>query len=106
MDDRRRHRPLLILLAVFTYICNLFELWYTLYVLDHVPNAREINPVMVRLLEQPILAVLYKYAGLPLALYILYRNRDKAVARLGIWLCALCFGGTVVYQLLSIPKWM
>ena len=106
MDNRRRHRPFLILLAVFTYLCNLFDLWYTLYVLDYVSNAREINPFMARLLERPILAVLYKYAGLPLALYFLYRNRDKPIARMGIWLCALCFGGTVVYQLLCIPKWM
>lgn len=103
--NHQKHAPFLIFLAVFTYLCNLFDLWYTIYVLDFVSNAREVNPVMARMLENPMVAVIYKYAVLPLALYFLYRLRRYRVARLGIYLCALCFGGTVVYQLLMIPRW-
>lgn len=103
--DRQKHSPFLIFLAVFTYLCNLFDLWYTIYVLDFVPNAREVNPTMVVMLEHPLVAVIYKYAVLPLGLYLLYRFRRYRAARLGIYLCTLVFGVTVVRQLLSVGRW-
>lgn len=103
---RQKQNPFLIFLVVFTYLCNLFDLWYTIYVLDFVSNAQEVNPFMVLMLEHPMVAVIYKYAVLPLGLYILYRLRRYRAARLGIYLCALCFGGTVVYQMLSVAKWI
>ena len=65
---------------------------------------QEINPFVNYLLgEHTLLVVLYKYAVLPLGLYLLYRFRHKRIAVLGIYLCALCFIGTVVYQLLMMP---
>lgn len=100
--DWQRHSPFLILLAVFTYLCNLFDLWYTIYTLDFVPSAREVNPAMAVMLEHPMVAVIYKYAVLPLGLYMLYRLRRYRAARLGIYVCALVFGGTVVRQLLTV----
>ena len=90
----------LLLLIVFTYLCSLFDLWYTLYALDFVAGARELNPFFALLLDRPLLAVIYKYAVLPLGLYLLYRLRAHRAAVWGIYLCALCFGGTVVRQLL------
>ena len=99
-----RHDPFLIFLLITTYLCNLFDLWYTLYALDFVGTAREVNPVARFLLEEhPLLMVLYKYALVPLGLYLLYRFRRKRVAVLGIYLCAACFIGTVVYQLWMMP---
>ena len=95
----------LIFLLIFTYLCSLFDLWYTLYAVEYIGAAREVNPVFALLLQNPLLAVLYKYAVLPLALYLLYRFRRFGVARFGIYLCALCFGLTVAYQLLMIPRW-
>lgn len=98
----RKQSPFLLLLAVFTYLCNLFDLWYTMYALDFVDGAREMNPVFECLMRRPLLAVVYKYALLPLALYILYRSRAHRVAVWGIYVCALCFGLTVLRQLLML----
>ena len=99
------HSFFLIFLCLITYLCNLFDLWFTLYVLTFVPNAREVNPFVLRLLEWPLLLVLYKYILPALGLGFMYRNRDKRLARVGIYLCAACFLATVVYQMLSIPRW-
>lgn len=92
---------LLLLLVFFTYVCNLFDLWYTMYALDFVEGAWEMNPVFALLMRRPLLAVIYKYAVLPLALYLLYRNRSSRIAVWGIYLCAFCFGITAVRQLLT-----
>lgn len=100
----KKHSPFLIFLAITTYLCNLFDLWYTLYALDFVSAAREVNPVVRWMLgEHPLLVVLYKYALVPLGLYLLYRFRRYRAAVLGIYLCAACFIGTVAYQLLMMP---
>ena len=100
----KKHSPFLIFLAITTYLCNLFDLWYTLYALDFVSAAREVNPVVRwMLVEHPLLVVLYKYALVPLGLYLLYRFRRYRAAVLGIYLCAACFIGTVAYQLLMMP---
>lgn len=102
--NRKKHDPFLIFLIVVTYLCNIFDLWYTLVALDFVPAAQEVNPFVNYLMgEHTLLVVLYKYAVLPLGLYLLYRFRHKWIAVLGIYLCALCFIGTVVYQLLMMP---
>lgn len=97
---KKKQSPFLLLLVFFTYICNLFDFWYTLYALEHVEGARELNPAYALLMQHPLLAVVYKYAVLPLALYLLYRNRGSRIAVWGIYLCALCFGLTAVRQLL------
>ena len=49
--------------------------------------------------------VLYKYAVLPLGLCLLYHFRSRKAAVFGIYLCALCFVATVVYQLLMMPRY-
>ena len=104
MMKHDKHDPFLIFLAVVTYLCNLFDLWYTLYALDFVTTAREVNPVVRYLLEErTLLMVLYKYALVPLGLYLLYRFRRKRAARLGLCLCAACFVGTAAYQLWMMP---
>lgn len=102
---KQKHSPFLIFLIVVTYLCNLFDLWFTLYVLQFVSGAQEVNPAMQLMLAHPLLAVIYKYAVLPLLLYLLYRNRGRLAARLGIYLCTLIFLGTVVEQLLTVASW-
>ena len=102
---KEKHSPLLLFFILATYLCNLFDLWYTLYALDFIPTAYEKNPAMQVLLRWPLLVVLYKYALLPLGLYLLYRNRHRRVAVWGIYLCTLCFGVTVLDQLLTMNSW-
>lgn len=102
---KQKHSLFLIFLIVVTYLCNLFDLWFTLYVLQFVVGAHEVNPAMQLLLTHPLLAVIYKYAVLPLLLYLLYRNRAWFAARLGIYLCTAIFLGTVVHQLLTVASW-
>ena len=101
---KKKQAPLLLFFVLITYLCNLFDLWYTLYALDFVPGAYEKNPAMGYLLQRPWLAVIYKYALLPLGLYLLYRNRQHRIAVWGIYFCTLCFGATVLGQLLTI-RW-
>lgn len=103
-----KHQPssgFLIFLLAVTYLCSLFDLWYTLYATDFIPAAQEVNPFFALLLRHPLAAVLYKYAVLPLGLYLLYRCRRSPIAVFGIYLCAVCFLATVAYQLLMIPIW-
>ena len=57
---KKRHSPLLLFMILATYLCNLFDLWYTMYALDFVPDAYEKNPVVRWLLQWPLLVVLYK----------------------------------------------
>lgn len=99
---RKKQSPLLIFMVLVTYLCNLFDLWYTMYALDFIPDAYERNPFMGWLIQWPLLVVLYKYALLPLGLYLLYRNRHHRAAVWGIYLSALCFSGTVLEQLLTL----
>lgn len=102
---RKKQSFFLIFLIVVTYVCNLFDLWYTLYVVENVSNASEANPVMEWMLNYPIILFTYKYAVIPLFLIILYCNREHRIARVGIYICAAVFIFTVVYQVLSIPNW-
>lgn len=101
---RKKHSPLLIFMILATYLCNLFDLWYTLYALDFIPDAYEKNPVVDWMMQWPLLVVVYKYALLPLGLYLLYRNRHRRLAVWGIYLCALCFSATVLSQLLTLKS--
>lgn len=101
-----KHRLPLAALIIFTYACNLFDFLYTVYVLSYVSNAKEGNPVIGLLLDHPALLILYKFLILPLALCYLYYSRRKRMAVVGICLCALCFGVTVLYQILMIPNWV
>lgn len=102
---KKRQSPLLIFMILATYLCNLFDLWYTLYALEFVPDAYEKNPVMRWMLRWPEFVVIYKHALLPLGLYLLYRNRQHRAAVWGIYLCALCFSATVLSQMLTMQSW-
>lgn len=102
----KKQSPFLLLLILFTYLCSLFDLWYTMYALDFVEGAWEMNPVFALMMRRPLLAVVYKYAVLPLALYLLYRNRSSRLAVRGIYFCAICFGGTVLRQLLMLHGYL
>ena len=101
----KKHSAFLMTLLLITYLCNLFDLWYTLYALDLVSGAEELNPVFRMALRHPQALVIYKYALFPLGLYILYRCRDKTIARLGIYFAAALFVINTAYQLLMLPQW-
>ena len=102
---KKRHSPLLMFFCLCTYLLNLFDLWYTLYALDTIPDAYEKNPFVRWMLRWPEAVVIYKYALLPLGLYLLYRNRQYRVAVWGIYLCTAWFGLTVLGQLLVTGSW-
>ena len=101
----KKHSAFLIILLLITYLCNLFDLWYTLHALDFVSGAEELNPVFRMALQHPQALVIYKYALFPLGLYILYCCRDKTIARLGIYFAAALFVINTAYQLLMLPQW-
>lgn len=100
-----RHSPGLIFLRVLTWLCNLFDLWYTFLALDFARNAYEANPFYRAMLEHPYLAVVYKFSLVPFGLYLLYKCRAYTVARFGVCLCALFFLGNTLYQIWIFPLW-
>lgn len=101
----KKHSAFLIILLLITYICSLFDLWYTVHAVEFVQGAQELNPVFRLALRHPLFLVIYKYALFPLGLYILYRCRDKAAARAGIYLVTVIFVTNTAYQLLMLPRW-
>ena len=101
----KKHSLFLIALLVIAYACNLFDLWYTLHALELVPGAEEMNPIFHMALAHPHFLVIYKHALFPLGLYILYRCRDRALARAGIYLVTALFVCNTAYQLLMLPQW-
>lgn len=105
MFNKKAERPFLIFLVIFIFACNLFDLCYTVYALEVTTNTREANPLIGFLLQHPPLLIIYKFIILPLAIGYLYHSREKPVAVFGICLCAFCFGGVVLYQILMIPHW-
>ena len=104
-DMKPKHSLFLIILLLITYACSLFDLWYTLHALEFVPGAEEMNPVFRMALDHPQFLVIYKHALFPLGLYILYRCRERAVARVGIYLATALFVVNTAYQLLMLPRW-
>ena len=101
----KKHSPFLAALLLITYGCNLFDLWYTLHALEFVPGATELNPLFRMALEHPQFLVIYKHALFPLGLYILYRCRGRAVARVGVYLVTALFVCNTAHQLLMLPRW-
>ncbi len=101
---KSQSKPLLILLLA-TYLLNIFDLWFTLYALDNVPGAFEMNPFFQLMLRFPVFLCIYKYAVLPFALYIMYRFRALRLARFGQYLCFAVFLVNTVYQIWSISLW-
>lgn len=104
-DMKPKHSFFLIALLLITYACSLFDLWYTLHALEFVPGAEEMNPIFRLALQHPQFLVIYKHALFPLGLYILYRCRERAIARLGIYLATALFVVNTAYQLLMLPRW-
>lgn len=41
-----KHSHFLIFLLAVTYLCNLFDLWYTIIALDTVGTAQKVNLIM------------------------------------------------------------
>lgn len=86
-------------LGIVTYLCNLFDYAYTLFVLDRVPGAREANPIFALMLRVPLLALLFKLFGVAIFLVILYRCRARPLARFGLRLTSAAYALTVLYEL-------
>ena len=89
--------------ALTAYLMNLFDLHYTLWALER-PGVWEWNPFCRAAMRLPYGLEMYKYAAVPLLLWLLYRCRELPLARWGIWAVFLVFSATTLYQvtLLSV----
>ena len=101
---KAQSKPLLILLLA-TYLCNIFDLWFTRYTLANVPGAFEMNPFYQLMLQFPVFLSIYKYAVLPIFLFIMYRFRARRLARFGLYLCSAVFFLNTMYQIWSVSIW-
>ncbi|MBQ8390751.1 MAG: hypothetical protein IJX52_07210 [Oscillibacter sp.] len=88
-------------LLVLTYLMNLFDLHYTLWALTR-PGVWELNPLCRAALAVPGMLEVYKYAGFPLLLWLLYRFREVPLARFGIYSSFAVFLTNTLYQVTLI----
>lgn len=102
--QKRRSTILLAALAV-TCLCNFFDLGFTLYALENIPHAFEINPFFRLMLGAPVILFFYKFVFLPACLWVMYRARELKLARFGLWLCCVVFIANTAYQIWSIRLW-
>lgn len=86
-------------LAAAVCLCNFYDLWHTRYALRNIPGVTELNPFCRTLLGLPCALEVYKCILVPLGLYVLYQRRSLALARRGMYACAVVFGLNTVYQL-------
>lgn len=101
----KSHRPLLLVLFAIAYLTNLFDLGFTLYVLEYIPHAFEMNPVFRLMLQTPLLLYCYKLVLIPLLMFAMYYVRELRIARFGIWLSAIFYTVNMIYQIWSICLW-
>lgn len=98
MESRRRAAALAAL-ALGAYLCNLYDLYHTLYALKHLWGVTEANPFCRALLGLPWGLQVYKCALVPAGLYLLWCRRDLPLARWGLCLCAAVFFLNTLCQL-------
>lgn len=65
------------------YVLNLFDCGVTLWFYFLFGISIESNPFGVALLQNPIMAVLFKVVVIGLALLILYQYKDRKIAKTG-----------------------
>lgn len=97
----QKHSRFLLALSVWTYLCNLFDLGYTVLILNLSGRAYELNPFVSALLDTPLLAVLYKNIVPAAAIALMYANRRLPLARAGLFICAAAYTAVTLYHILS-----
>ena len=102
---QKHHSVVLLTVLAVTCLCNFFDLGFTLYALEHIPHAFEINPFFRLMLKAPVVLYFYKFVLLPVALWVMYRARKLKLARFGLWLCFTVFVVNTIYQIWSIRLW-
>ena len=105
IKKQKSHSPLLLGLIVLAYLTNLFDLGFTLYALENVSHAFEMNPMIRLMLQAPWTLYLYKFVVIPFFMVVLYHLRDMKLARIGIWISAIYYTGNMIYQIWSIRLW-
>ena len=84
-----------------TYFLNLLDLCLTLYLINLYGIDIEANPIGVTMLQNPIIAVLYKVLGVGLCLWVLYKFRGHRIAQIGSYAVLAVYVGLTVYHVIG-----
>lgn len=87
---------------ITTYLLSLIDLCCTLYLVSQYGIGIEANPIGVTMLQNPIIAVLYKVLAVALCLYAIYRFRAYKVAKIGSYAVFAVYAGLTVYHTVII----
>ncbi len=102
------HHRLYLTLAILTAVLSLADYAYTMFGMGRVPGMEEGNPFFSLLLDRPWMAVVYKVVVIPGAMWVMYRFRERPVARFGLWLCCGVYVGLTVkaaYMLITYRQY-
>lgn len=84
------------------YVLNLFDCGVTLWFFFMFGISIESNPFGVALLQNPIMAVLFKVVVIALALLVLYQHRQSKAAQTGMNVTFVVYSLLTVYHLFLI----
>lgn len=99
--DRSSGRHLLLILLLLLFIS--IDAFSTLFILEH--GGEEINPLMVRTLQQGVgWFLVVKLGPLPLAFLLLSVHRYFSWVRLALGSLAAIYGGLMLYHLYTLGK--
>lgn len=84
------------------YVLNLFDCGVTLWFFFMFGISIESNPFGVALLQNPIMAVLFKVVVIGLALLVLYQHRQSKAAQTGMNATLIAYTMIAVYHLFLI----
>ena len=84
------------------YVLNLFDCGVTLWFFFMFGIGIESNPFGVALLQNPIVAVIFKVIVIGLALLVLYQYRDRKAAQTGINAALIAYTLIAIYHIVMI----
>ena len=84
------------------YVLNLFDCGVTLWFFFMFGISIESNPFGVALLQNPIMAVLFKVVVIGLALLVLYQHRQSKAAQTGMNVTFVVYSLLTVYHFFLI----
>lgn len=84
------------------YVLNLFDCGVTLWFFFMFGISIESNPFGVALLQNPIMAVLFKVVVIGLALLVLYQYRQSKAAQTGMNVIFIVYSLLAIYHIVMI----
>lgn len=90
---------------IIAWLGNLIDVVSTLHACSH--GFTEVNPIMARLIQSPVMFVFIKVITMTALLLVLWQNRTDKNAVVGSWLAAILYSViSMYYFVLSLVHYM